>query len=423
MDTRTITKYINEDKSEKATSAYSNALNFITLQSNNLNSISCSANQLNFPIYKNHLKSNIGLIQDKLYGLNSLPSLLPSISQVKSQLPYLTNSRDAILSMSKLASQSTISSLATSIANNYKPWLSANIINIAKNNPNSLASICINDFGKTLSQIIGPHNLTALTLQTGILKNNQFSTYAEKSLFSITKENFGSRISLIGDSKVQLDNSILKFLESYAKLTKSFEVSPTTYTSINPTISRLVPIEYFSAANLVEVISVEEDVILEEEGLKDEIQYENEVDLNTFLSKLDKGLYSMWLGAIQAYHSDNPDRIRHFSSSLRELYTHVLHIISPDTEVKNWISDENLLHNGRPTRRARLLYVCRNINNYPFGDFVEKDVDSTLAVIDMFQEGTHKIASKFSEKQLLALKCKAECTLKFLLQIHFIKES
>lgn len=161
-------------------------------------------------------------------------------------------------------------------------------------------------------------------------------------------------------------------------------------------------------------------MILEEVGLRDEIQYENEVDLNRFLSKLDKGLYSMWEGAIEAYHSENPDRIRHFSSSLRELFTHVLHILSPEEEVKNWIKDESLLHNGRPTRRARLLYVCRNINNYPFEDFVEKDVNSTLAVIDMFQEGTHKISSNFSEKQLLALKCKAECTIKFLLQIHFI---
>ena len=420
MDNKSTPKYFKEDKIEEANSAYSNALNFITLQSNNLNSISCTTNQLNFPVYKNHLKSNLELLQDNLYALNTLPSLLPAISQVKSQFPYLTNSRDAILSISTLATRSAISSLATSIANDYKPWLSANVINIAKNSTNSLASICINDFGNNLSQIIGPQNLSALTLQTGILKSSQFSTYAEKSLFSITKENFGSKISLIGDSKVQLDNSILKFSDSYARLTKSFEVNPVSYTTINPTLSRLVPIEYFSAANLVEVISVDEEVILEEVGLRDEIQYENEVDLNRFLSKLDKGLYSMWEGAIEAYHSENPDRIRHFSSSLRELFTHVLHILSPEEEVKNWIKDESLLHNGRPTRRARLLYVCRNINNYPFEDFVEKDVNSTLAVIDMFQEGTHKISSNFSEKQLLALKCKAECTIKFLLQIHFI---
>lgn len=421
METNRKNKYIKEDKTEKATSAYSNALNFISSQSNSLNSISCTTNQLNFPVYKNNLKSNLGLLQDKLYTLNTLPSLLPAISQVQAQLPFLTNSRDALLSISSLATQSTISSLATSIANNYKPWLSANVIDIAKNSTNSLASICINDFGKNLSQIIGSQNLSVLTLQTGILKSSLFSTYAEKSLFSITKENFGSRISLIGDSKIQLDNSISRFSDSYANLTKSFELSPTTYITINPLLSRLVPIEYFSAAKLVETISVDEEVILEEEGLRDEIQYENEIDLNKFLSKLDKRLYSIWKGAIEAYHSDNPDRIRHFSSSLRELFTHVLHILSPDEEVKKWIKDEILLHNRRPTRRARLLYVCRNINNYPFEDFVEKDVDSTLAVIDMFQEGTHKISSNFSEKQLLALKCKAECTLKFLLQIHFVR--
>ena len=192
MDNKSTPKYFKEDKIEEANSAYSN-----------------------FPVYKNHLKSNLELLQDNLYALNTLPSLLPAISQVKSQLPYLTNSRDAILSISTLATRSAISSLATSIANDYKPWLSANVINIAKNSTNSLASICINDFGNNLSQIIGPQNLSALTLQTGILKSSQFSTYAEKSLFSITKENFGSKISLIGDSKVQLDNSILKFSTPY----------------------------------------------------------------------------------------------------------------------------------------------------------------------------------------------------------------
>lgn len=164
MENKSTPKYFKEDKIEEANSAYSNALNFITLQSNNLNSISCTINQLNFPVYKNHLKSNLELLQDNLYALNTLPSLLPAISQVKSQLPYLTNSRDAILSISTLATRSAISSLATSIANDYKPWLSANVINIAKNSTNSLASICINDFGNNLSQIIGPQNLSALTL-------------------------------------------------------------------------------------------------------------------------------------------------------------------------------------------------------------------------------------------------------------------
>ena len=74
---------------------------------------------------------------------------------------------------------------------------------------------------------------------------------------------------------------------------------------------------------------------------------------------------------------------------------------------------------GRPTRKARLLFICRNINNASFTTFVKKDVEATIAFIDIFQKGTHDIDPVFSPNHLMTIKSKAESTLKFLLEIHF----
>jgi hypothetical protein len=419
MDIKGDHTYIKGNLEKETPNSYTNAINFITIKANDLNSISCNINQLTNPIYNTHLRSNIGIVQENLYSLNQFTTLLPEININKTQSPYIISSRDATISLSSLATKSTLNGLATTIANEYQPWLTANIINSTKNYNNSLAHICLNDYGKGLSNIIGNQSLSALTLQTGILKGSQLSIYAEKSLFSITSENFGSKIALLGDTKIKLNQAIYSFSESYAKLAKSYESSPFTYTKINPSITRLVPSEYFSTANLVEVISTDEDILIEEEGLKDEIQYENEVELSKHLPKLNNGLLVMWQGAIQTYHSSNPDRIRQFSVSIRELYTHLLQILAPDNEVKNWTTNEELYHNGRPTRKARLLYVCRNINNHSLEEFVNKDVAATLSFIDVFQDCTHSITPNYSSSQLLAIRCKAESTIKFLLAIHF----
>jgi hypothetical protein len=43
-----------------------------------------------------------------------------------------------------------------------------------------------------------------------------------------------------------------------------------------------------------------------------------------------------------------------------ELFTHILHGLSPDAEVRKWSTEPAHYHNGRrPTRRAWLLYICR----------------------------------------------------------------
>ena len=131
---------------------------------------------------------------------------------------------------------------------------------------------------------------------------------------------------------------------------------------------------------------------------------------------LDPSLIKLWRGANQALNLKNPDAVRHFATSLRELLTHVIHKLSPDDEVKNWSTSPKHFHNGKPTRRARLLFICKGINHGPFSTFLEKDIDALLACIDIFQEGTHAINVPLKISQLEALKNRAGSSLRLLIR-------
>jgi len=365
-----------------------------------------------------NLISAVGSVQSHLNQFNSIQSFLPNIEHSTSIMPSVGFAREATSILASLSEASTIGHLANSIEDNISPWYRENIASSAYLSSPQLG-VDINETSKYIGSIIGSHSLSSFAVQSSIVKASEYSFFAEKSIYPITADNIGSRINLANDSKNYLASSFAEFSQGYASFIKSYEYNPLVYTQFNPSISKMVPSEYFLGANLLESISVDEEITVEEEELKAEIQYENEILLRSYLPKINPGLFKMWKGAIEAYHSDNSDKVRHFSASLRELFTHVLHQLAPDKAIKKWTSDPSLFHQGKPTRKARLLYICRNINSDTFNTFVDKNIDTTISFIDIFQKGTHEIEPAFNHNQLVTIKSKAESTLKFLLEIHF----
>lgn len=398
---------------------YLTAIDYITAQSGKLNAVTNQINFLTSAAYQPSILTAVTGVQSHLSAFSSIKSYLPKVDHLVSVSPLMDLSRQAKIAISGLTTPSIMTGLAASVATNYQPWYDANIAKSSILSATAYSTLNLVDTSKNLATIIGTQNLSALSIQSSIVKATEFSLFAEKSLYAITTENLGSRIALATEPKNYLTSSFLGLSDSYSTLLKSFETNPLSYTQISPSISRIAPLEYFSTANLLEAISVDEDITPEEELLKNEIQYENEILLSSHLPRIDAGLYKMWKGAIEAYNSNNSDRVRHFSTSIRELYTHLFHILAPDDAIKKWTSDPTHYHEGRPTRKARLLFICRNINNDPFNAFVKKDVDATIAFIDIFQKGTHDIDPVFSPNHLVIIKSKAENTLKFLLEIHF----
>ncbi len=227
----------------------------------------------------------------------------------------------------------------------------------------------------------------------------------------------GAHIGVDRATQRALGDSFKAMSESYSELFKSIQATPSSIFDYPHSVILRSPIEYYAGAELCRVISVPDQPFTERELFSNEIIIDNRLALARNLYKIDPELVPLWDGANQTLASDNADKIKHFSTSVRELMTHVLHRLSPDEDLKSWSSDTGYYKDGRPTREARLMYVCRNINVGPFQEFVKKDVAATIEFINLFQEGTHTLKSSFTEGQVLALKARTESTLNILIEI------
>ena len=136
------------------------------------------------------------------------------------------------------------------------------------------------------------------------------------------------------------------------------------------------------------------------------------------LRQVDPALVGAYAGARDALHGPNPDRARHILISLRELWNHLLRRIAPDKQVLEWIpkDDKSLRHEGRPTRKARILYVCRDLNHDPLTDFVVHDTRALVALVGFFDR-VHQLEPKLSDQQLSALLLRTDSWLAYILQI------
>lgn len=375
--------------------------------------------QVLLPKFDNNLSSLVGstahaLLSSSSY-IKSVSSLLSKSSLQASAISPAIGLQSTFEVMSKY--QASLPKFDNNLSYIAGSALLSSPSNILTESP-AIAASFLKLVNPDFSMISANKVLRGLSEQVSYAKTLKFAAYAEKSVLGITAENFGSKINIEQINRNDIRNTFSTFTGSYSTIMKSFE-NPILYRQLDSTVAKLTSIEYFSTANLLESISVDEKITIDEEVLKCEIIYENEISLSEHLPKFDAGLYNMWKGAIETLNSQNSDRIRHFITSIRELFTHLFLRLASDTDVKTWTNDPVHFFNGRPTRKTRLLYIFRNINDKLFADFLQKDIETTIALIDIFQKGTHSVNSSFTEYQLIAIKSKSESTLKFLLELHF----
>lgn len=123
-------------------------------------------------------------------------------------------------------------------------------------------------------------------------------------------------------------------------------------------------------------------------------------ELVAWLGSLDPSFPILLRGAEETISSQNPDRCRHFASSHRELCTQVIHLLAPDNLVKDWTNDPNHFDKGKPTRRARLLYIARNHNNNPFIDFFVKNFETQMSLLNIDE---HRKKHEYMDEDLILL--------------------
>jgi hypothetical protein len=242
---------------------------------------------------------------------------------------------------------------------------------------------------------------------------------AQDALAGIHRRDVGAALGVADATRRAVENRFVRFADSYSRLFESFEHPRTSILTLPPRLSELPAVEFFNGIDLLRATSFsdepEDEFEEDRQDAREEIAGETDGALPALLSKLNPELLRLWEGARQARRSSNPDRVRHFATSLRELLTHVLHQLSPDDELRTWSSSAADFANNRPTRKARLRFIAREIDHGPFTEFVEKDINATLAAFNLFHAGTHAISSRLTEPQLAALQAKVESAIYFMI--------
>jgi hypothetical protein len=412
---------MTKDKKNNFPNTYDTAIDYITGINGRMDSISNHLSFLSSSNYQPSMLSAITSMQTQLSEISKISSFLPDLNSFSYPSEVLELSRAATNSLTTLTGSMTMIKDLVKVMADSQSWYNEQLSNTASIMSGAMPSVEILKASENLG-LLNTDSLSAIAINSSIARATALSLFSEKSLSHFDYKSIGNLIGISEESRMDLSTSFTNFSNGYSNLLSSFNTDPKSYIDLNPTLIKSVPVEYFTGSNLLEIISTEEDVSLDEEILKNEIQYENEISLNKFLPKIDSGLLDMWKGAIEAYHSDNSDKVRHFTTSIREMLTHLMYIMAPDKDIKIWSQSEQDFYNGRPTRKARLNFMCRNISNDSFKEFVNKDVEATLAFINLFQKGTHQIKPNFSQNQLIAIKSKSESTIKFMLEIYFKTE-
>lgn len=150
---------------------------------------------------------------------------------------------------------------------------------------------------------------------------------------------------------------------------------------------------------------------------------ETEVDeVHDVLARVHPDLAAMYRGARQAFDDRQDDYPRHVLTSVRELWNNLLRILCPENELLNWIDGrKQLLHDDKPTRAARMQYVCRAFESSPLASFLKADAKVYVEFHGVLSR-LHNLEPGLSDSELELLLLRSEQFLEYVLRIHFETE-
>lgn len=247
------------------------------------------------------------------------------------------------------------------------------------------------------------------------------SLAAQTKLAELKRLPLGSAINAAASLQESFRQNLDKFTSNYRDLFEFTHHEPSIVEILDPDVIQYSSYEVFREAELLEQITVPEDeqINLDEHEI---IAIPEERTLEDSLGQINSGLPTLLQGARKGLNSDNPDRARHVASSLRELIRHVHCKLAPDDKIRGWNTDPIYYHNNRPTKKARLLYLCREFDAEPLSEFVETDVKSVLSLIDALNAEAHVVSRRLNDRQLHALVDRTEFYLLYLLRLNSANE-
>jgi hypothetical protein len=118
------------------------------------------------------------------------------------------------------------------------------------------------------------------------------------------------------------------------------------------------------------------------------------------LSAVSLTLLAPYRGAIAALAAAGPDWPRHVGGSLRILIDELLVALAPDPDLRSFFSDPTQhMEDGKFTRRARLVYIFREVAHGTYARMVEEDINMTLATFFPANTSVHTLVPTLDERQ------------------------
>ena len=143
-------------------------------------------------------------------------------------------------------------------------------------------------------------------------------------------------------------------------------------------------------------------------------------ELVNLLESISPKFAELYSGALKALESDNPERSRHVLTSLRELANHLLRELAPLELLEKWIDSHggaDLLHKGKPTRRAKIRYILRDVDDKPLTKFVATDAGVMVKLFELYDR-LHELEMNITDKQLRAIVFRTESYWRYVLRVR-----
>ena len=350
-------------------------------------------------------------------------STYDSISQtVKVQLKAdrkLLSSTDVVLKHMNICDAISPNIKTLSATNTSLTGLMKQLSSIKAMNSSSLSKMFEKhtQFQKATQNISISNAIKATSFRFDTTRMLSTSLSAQVKLINFDGLSLGRLAGLDAISRSTISTNLGNLTNSY----KSLINLTTTHDSLAKRLSLITayaPVEYYREVKVVETITVDTaSNTINNEPIETVIA-NHLPSADSLLEEFDDRLLPVLNGARQSLLTDNPERARHVTTSIRELFTQVLHALAPDNDIRNWTSKSEHFHEKRPTRKARLLFICRHIDSNPLSKFIQDDVKAALSLVDALNSGTHGIESHLSDAQLAAIVARMESLLIFLLQVH-----
>lgn len=193
----------------------------------------------------------------------------------------------------------------------------------------------------------------------------------------------------------QLVGGLDRVSDSLADMWRTARLDPERWLAYPSFIREGPPIALFEAARSTGALVEVEEPLLEGPEPEDELDLE-EAELTPRLSALGQAYVDRYSGAIAGMRGGGPDWFRHASVSMRELILDLMRVLAPDEAVFSWNPGAPTDDAGKPTYRARLDYIFRDMGE-EFAAYAATDNDHIRQTVIALNAGTHSPDAPFGE--------------------------